>query len=96
MPKILKTKADRKADKKALKISMKKRINKVNRIMDEFWFNEGWMALEDYRKLTFSLRILKNRMDAVSSMEKWISDEDFAALNKPTELEAEVGVVDDA
>jgi hypothetical protein len=89
MPKIPKTKADRKADKKALKISMKKRINKVNKIMDEFWYMEGWMSLEDYRKLTFSLRLLKNRMDATVSKEKWITDEDFAALNKSTEPESE-------
>ena len=87
MPKIPKTKADRKADKKALKISMKKHIARLSRIMDEFWYNEGWMALEDYRKLTFSLRVLKNRMDATVSKEKWISDEDFAALNKSTEPE---------
>ena len=87
MPKIPKTKADRKADKKALKKAMKKHIARLSRIMDEFWYNEGWMALEDYRKLTFSLRVLKNRMDATVSKEKWISDEDFAALNKSTEPE---------
>jgi hypothetical protein len=28
-------------------------------------------------------------MDAVTSTEKWISDEDFAALNKSTEPESE-------
>ncbi len=84
--KIPKTKIDKREDKKALKKAMKKHIPRLSDLMNDFWYNEGWMALDDCQKLTRSIRALKNAQDAVNSDEKWVSDEAFAEFNKSTEL----------
>ena len=89
MPKIPKTKADRKADKKALKKAMKKHIARLSSIRNEFWYNEGWVSLEDFQKASSSIHTLENKLRTVGIQDKWISDEDFAALNESTEPESE-------
>ena len=47
------------------------------------------MSLEDFQKASSSIHTLENKLRTVGIQEKWISDEEFAALNKSTEPESE-------
>lgn len=77
MPHIDKNEADKKADKKALKKAVKKYVPQLHEILQDFWWEQGYLSMEDYQKLTSYVHILNNRLSEIDADKKYISDKEF-------------------